>query len=81
MQQNHPISALSECHSEVDTAEKTTIQELGWFDLRDTSRWDPLAINDPLTRSKLNGMRQALGYVTESETHETALNQSDQVTR
>lgn len=27
---------------EVDTAGENTIQEIGWFDLRDPARWDSL---------------------------------------
>ena len=49
---------------EVDSDEKRTIQAVGWFDLRDPSGWEPLAKNDPITHTKLQQIRTALGYST-----------------
>jgi 8-oxo-dGTP pyrophosphatase MutT (NUDIX family) len=48
---------------EVDSAERRTIQAVGWFDLRDPASWDPLARNDPITLAMLLRLRAALGYV------------------
>jgi len=50
---------------EVDTADLSTIQSVGWFDLRDPQSWDPLALNDPITFRNLQSVRIALGYETE----------------
>src|SRR5688572_28165420 len=47
---------------EVDTADQVTITAIGWFDLRQPSLWDPLALNDPFTYSLLQRLRLALGY-------------------
>ena len=47
---------------EVDTADQVTIMAIGWFDLRQPSRWDPLALNDPFTYPLLQRLRRALGY-------------------
>jgi ADP-ribose pyrophosphatase YjhB (NUDIX family) len=33
---------------EPEAAQKYSITEVGWFDLRDSSQWDPLVIGDPL---------------------------------
>ena len=52
--------------SEVDTAELSTVLEVGWFNLTDPESWDPLALNDPITGAKLHQMRLALGYMTET---------------
>jgi hypothetical protein len=41
-----------------------TIRAIGWFDLRDTARWDPLALSDPITNSRLQQLRAALGYTS-----------------
>ncbi|MCP5098220.1 MAG: NUDIX hydrolase [Chloroflexi bacterium] len=54
---------------EVDTTEKTTIQAIGWFDLRDPNQWDPLAANDPFTEPKLQQIRTALGYAIDESKH------------
>jgi 8-oxo-dGTP pyrophosphatase MutT (NUDIX family) len=48
---------------EVDSAEFVTIQEVGWFDLRDSTTWDALALSDPITLSRLRGLQVALGYL------------------
>jgi 8-oxo-dGTP diphosphatase len=50
---------------EVDTAERASIQAVGWFDLRDSADWDALALGDPITLARLHGLRVALGYVTD----------------
>jgi 8-oxo-dGTP diphosphatase len=47
---------------EVDTDERSTITQVGWFDLRDPATWDALALNDPITYPLLQRMRAALGY-------------------
>lgn len=51
---------------EVDTAEKSTITAVGWFDLRDATTWDPLLPKNPITYSLVQRVRAALGYVTDS---------------
>ena len=51
---------------EIDSEGRTTIKELGWFDLRDESGWDSLALSDPITCSKLRRLRQVLGYLENS---------------
>jgi hypothetical protein len=48
---------------EVDTAQRYTIIEIGWFDLRYPQTWDVLALNNPITYQNLNKLRKALGYV------------------
>lgn len=50
---------------EVDTAQRYTIIEIGWFDLRYPQTWDVLALNNPITYQNLNKLRKALGYVAE----------------
>ncbi len=50
---------------EVDTEERSTIQEIGWFDLRDPQTWDPLALRDPITLWNVQRVRVALGYGAE----------------
>ena len=49
---------------EVDTEDRSTITEVGWFDLRDPQAWDPLARNDPITSARLQQLRAVLGYAT-----------------
>jgi 8-oxo-dGTP pyrophosphatase MutT (NUDIX family) len=49
---------------EVDTAEHVTLRDVGWFDLRDSTGWDTLALNDPITYPLLQRLRSALGYTT-----------------
>ncbi len=49
---------------EVDTPEKSTIIQVGWFDLRTPTTWDELARNDPITYPLLQRLRVALGYAT-----------------
>jgi ADP-ribose pyrophosphatase YjhB (NUDIX family) len=34
---------------EVDTADRATIADVGWFDLCDPTTWDALVLNDPIT--------------------------------
>ena len=50
---------------EVDTADHVTIADVGWFDLRDSTTWDSLALNDPITYPLLQRLRSVLGYATE----------------
>jgi hypothetical protein len=40
----------------------TTIREVGWFDLRNPTIWDPLVLGDPITLPLLRQVRAALGY-------------------
>jgi 8-oxo-dGTP pyrophosphatase MutT (NUDIX family) len=47
---------------EVDTAEKVTIKEVRWFDLRDAQTWDSLVLNSSNAYQKLQRLRKALGY-------------------
>jgi ADP-ribose pyrophosphatase YjhB (NUDIX family) len=54
------------CEPEVDTADFTTIQEVGWFDLRDPGSWDALALNDPITYPLLQRIRSVLGYLPQT---------------
>jgi ADP-ribose pyrophosphatase YjhB (NUDIX family) len=49
---------------EVDTADRVTITNIGWFDLHDPKTWDTLALNDPITYPLLQRLRTALGYET-----------------
>jgi 8-oxo-dGTP pyrophosphatase MutT (NUDIX family) len=53
------------CEPEVDTPEFTTIQQVGWFDLRDPLRWNALIQADPITYPLLQRIRAALGYTPE----------------
>lgn len=39
-----------------------TIQEAGWFDLRDPASWPPLITADPITYPWLEKLRSTLGY-------------------
>ena len=50
---------------EVDTADHRTLTDVGWFDLRDSTTWDSLVLNDPLTYPLLQRLRSALGYSAE----------------
>ena len=52
---------------EVDTPDRATITNVGWFDLHDPSSWDPLALSDPITCPLLQRLRAALGYGTEGK--------------
>lgn len=47
---------------EVDDSEHQTIRAVGWFDLRDSSRWDALVLADRITYPQLERLRAALGY-------------------
>ena len=46
-----------------DDGEHQTIRAVGWFDLRDPSRWDALVLADRITYPQLERLRVALGYV------------------
>ena len=48
---------------EIDDSEQQTIHAVGWFDLRDPSRWDAMLIADRITYPQLERLRAALGYV------------------
>ena len=47
---------------EVDTTDHTTIREVGWFDLRQPSAWDPLVLGDAITLPLLRQVCVVLGY-------------------
>ena len=47
---------------EVEAAEVYGIVEVRWFDLRDLSTWDPLAVADPITYPQVMRIRAVLGY-------------------
>jgi len=47
---------------EVDTPEKITIKEIGWFDLRDTHGWETITPIGPYAFQKMQRLRKALGY-------------------
>jgi 8-oxo-dGTP pyrophosphatase MutT (NUDIX family) len=50
---------------EVDTPEHTTIREVGWFDLRAPTTWDPLVLRDSITLPLLRQVRDVLGYAAD----------------
>jgi 8-oxo-dGTP pyrophosphatase MutT (NUDIX family) len=54
---------------EVDTAAHRTIREVGWFDLRNPTAWDPLVHRDPITMPLLRQVRAALGYAAAEATY------------
>lgn len=47
---------------ELEAAEEYWISEIGWFDLRDPSKWNELILRDPITYPFLQRLRAALGY-------------------
>ncbi|MFO7168497.1 MAG: NUDIX domain-containing protein [Chloroflexota bacterium] len=47
---------------EVDTPERTTIQEIAWLDLRRPEAWDAGIRGDPIFYPQLLRLRDALGY-------------------
>lgn len=47
---------------EVDTSTHRTIREVGWFDLRAPTTWNPLVLADSITLPLLQQVRAALGY-------------------
>jgi 8-oxo-dGTP diphosphatase len=47
---------------ELEAASKYSISEVKWFDLRDTSEWGNLLINDRFTYPQLVRIRVELGY-------------------
>jgi len=49
---------------EVDTPDRATIQEVGWFDLRAPASWNALVTSDPITLPLLQRLRVALGYAS-----------------
>jgi 8-oxo-dGTP diphosphatase len=51
---------------EVEFAETTTIQAVGWFDLRQPDTWDRLVLNDPFTYPLLHRLRHVMGYASET---------------
>lgn len=52
------------CEPEVDTTDFTTIQQIGWFDLRQPLTWDALVRSDSITYPLLQRIRITLGYAT-----------------
>jgi 8-oxo-dGTP diphosphatase len=47
---------------EVDSDSHRTIREVGWFDLRSPTTWDPLVHSDRITLPLLQELRATLGY-------------------
>jgi ADP-ribose pyrophosphatase YjhB (NUDIX family) len=47
---------------EEDAAAAYAIAEVGWFDLRDPSSWDPQMVSDKITYPLVRRVRAALGY-------------------
>jgi 8-oxo-dGTP pyrophosphatase MutT (NUDIX family) len=47
---------------ETDTAEHSSIREVGWFDLRDPASWPSLIVMDHITYRWLEKLRATLGY-------------------
>lgn len=47
---------------ETDTPDHASIQETGWFDLRDPAAWPSLILTDSITYPWLQKLRAALGY-------------------
>lgn len=51
---------------EEEASQEYVIDQVGWFDLRDSNQWDPLVRGNPITFSLLQHIQRALGYTTES---------------
>ncbi len=47
---------------ELEAAQDYAITEVAWFDLRDETTWDPLAVRNSITYPLLLRIRAALGY-------------------
>jgi hypothetical protein len=47
---------------ELEAASEYSISEIKWFDLRNTSEWGQMLINDPFTFPQLERIRDELGY-------------------
>lgn len=47
---------------EVDTEDRRTITETGWFDLRAPETWDPLILDSGITLQTLRKLQSVLGY-------------------
>lgn len=60
----HPVggTAAPGVEPEVEAAADSAIVEAKWFDLRDTSGWDPLLLDDPVTYPQVQELRVLLGY-------------------
>jgi ADP-ribose pyrophosphatase YjhB (NUDIX family) len=50
------------CEPELEASEAYAITEVGWFDLRDETTWDPEVVADPFTYPLLQRIRALLGY-------------------
>lgn len=53
---------------EVEAAAVYAITDVGWFDLRDTTSWDAVLLNDPITYPIIHQVRQVLGYTRNEAT-------------
>jgi ADP-ribose pyrophosphatase YjhB (NUDIX family) len=51
---------------EPDAAQAYAIVDVVWFDLRDETTWDPLAVRDQITYPQLQRIRAVLGYGTDA---------------
>jgi ADP-ribose pyrophosphatase YjhB (NUDIX family) len=47
---------------ELEAASEYSISEIKWFDLRNTSEWGQMLINDPFTFPQVERIRDELGY-------------------
>lgn len=47
---------------ELEAAAEYSIVEVGWFDLRDESDWDPRLLQDAITYPQLERIRKALSF-------------------
>ena len=47
---------------EIGSEDWASILEIGWFDLRSARHWDPLALSDPITLARLQGLQAVLEY-------------------
>lgn len=56
-------SAKPGIEPEVDTPDQQTIQEVGWFDLRDPTSWNSAIRSDPITYPLLLRLRVSLDYL------------------
>jgi 8-oxo-dGTP pyrophosphatase MutT (NUDIX family) len=59
----HSGSPSAGVEPETDTAEHSSIREVGWFDLRDPASWPSLLTSDHITTPWLEKLRRALGYL------------------
>ena len=46
----------------IGSEDSATILEISWFDLRSSRHWEPLALSDPITLARLQGLQAVLAY-------------------